>query len=202
MKALSFLLIVSLTASMTALTKEEFQSLMAQMISQQNKDIQKDIVDKLDVVKTELSTAIQGISKRQDKLESEQSEIRAEQSSIRDQVSSLSRKLDKMQNSSTPVDPKSSAQGKSPLPDCTEQEKDKALELLETARKTVSLYPFNQSDIDFELKRGAKDINEAKLWAVQTYLRCEMNIRSHILQTFTIENIFPPKSQGTIRHIQ
>ena len=71
-----------------------------------------------------------------------------------------------------------------------EYDRQKALDLLEHCRRTVSLHPFQQSDIDFESKRGAKDLNEAKLWAVQTFLRYEMNIKSDVLATFSIENIF------------
>ena len=69
-------------------------------------------------------------------------------------------------------------------------ERQKALDLLDLGRRTVSLHPLQLKDCELEIKRGAKDQNEAKLWAAQTYLRYEMNIKSHILATFTIEDIF------------
>ena len=75
-------------------------------------------------------------------------------------------------------------------------EKQKALELLDLGRRTVSLHPFEQKDFDFGAGRGAKDSSEAKLWAVQTYLRYEMNIKSHVLATLSIENIFTPASEN------
>ena len=51
-------------------------------------------------------------------------------------------------------------------------------------------------DIEFEVKRGAKDETEAKLWAVQTYFRYEMNIKSHVLATFSIDNISTPATEN------
>ena len=77
-----------------------------------------------------------------------------------------------------------------------ENDRKKALELLELGRRTVSLHPFQKRDIEFEVKRGAKDETEAKLWAVQTYFRYEMNIKSHVLATFSIDNIFTPATEN------
>ena len=86
---------------------------------------------------------------------------------------------------------KSTPQPTTPTP-TGDKDEEKALELLHLARRTVSLYPFRQKDIEFESKRGAKDNSEAMLWAVQTFLRYERNIKSDVLATFTIENIFAP----------
>ena len=69
-------------------------------------------------------------------------------------------------------------------------DRKKALDFLDLGRRTVSINPFLPEDCELELKRGAKDQNEARLWAVQTYFRYEMNIKKHILATFTIEDIF------------
>ena len=79
-----------------------------------------------------------------------------------------------------------------PLGDDKENEKNTIEELIDVSRRTISLHPFTQKDIDFETKRGAANENEAKLWAVQTFLRYEMNIKSHVQETFKIVNIFPP----------
>ena len=86
-------------------------------------------------------------------------------------------------------------------PDCSdglpsdESSRKAALDILDLCRRTVSLHPFSQADIDFESKRGASDTTEAKLWAVQTFFRYERNIKSHVLASFSIENIFFPESE-------
>ena len=90
--------------------------------------------------------------------------------------------------------PSAQSSGSDPFPS-DESDRQKALDLLELCRRTVSLHPLQQADIDFESKRGAKDLTEAKLWAVQTFFRYEMNIKSHVLATFSIENIFSPEGQ-------
>ena len=88
-----------------------------------------------------------------------------------------------------------------PSPDCSdglpsdESSRKAALDILDLCRRTVSLHPFSQADIDFESRRGASDTTEAKLWAVQTFFRYEMNIKSHVLASFSIENIFFPESE-------
>ena len=75
-----------------------------------------------------------------------------------------------------------------------ESSRKAALDILDLCRRTVSLHPFSQADVDFESRRGASDVTEAKLWAVQTFLRYEMNIKSHVLASFSIENISFPES--------
>jgi hypothetical protein len=79
-----------------------------------------------------------------------------------------------------------------PPGDDKESEVTRIKDLIDLSRRTISLHPFEQNDIDFELKRGAENEDEAKLWAVQTFLRYEMNIKSHIQETFSIVNIFSP----------
>ena len=100
-----------------------------------------------------------------------------------------------------PTPPQSYSQpaAQSSVPDILpsdEPDRQKALDLLDLCRRTVSLHPLQQADILFESKRGAKDLTEAKLWAVQTFLRYEMNIKSHVLATFSIENIFSPEVEN------
>ena len=53
------------------------------------------------------------------------------------------------------------------------------------------MHPFTKNDIAAEIRRGAKDEEEAKLWAVQVFLRYEMNIKKAVLSTLSIEKIFP-----------
>ena len=56
-----------------------------------------------------------------------------------------------------------------------EGDRKQALDLLDIGRRTVSLHPFEPKDCELEMKRGAKDQNEAKLWAVQTYHPCHLH---------------------------
>ena len=50
-----------------------------------------------------------------------------------------------------------------PEGDDKKAEKEKIKEIIDTSRRTISLHPFTQKDIDLELKRGAEDEDEAKL---------------------------------------
>ena len=191
-----------------ALTAEKFQELMGIMIEKQNKDIEEKLGNKLDDVKKELSGAIQVVHERQDKMETEQLSMKEQMVSLKEQMADIKKiaevgteqhQLQEPQQNTVPGSYsdalQSSSQPIAPVPNRVafgENEREKALDLLDLGRRTVSLHPLQESDIDFESKRGAKDRSEAMLWAVQTFLRYEMNIKSHVLATFTIENIFPP----------
>ena len=188
----------------------KFKELMEMMIEKQNKDIEEKLGDKLEDVKKEMSGAIKVVTDRQDKMETDQLEMKDQLGLLRAQmedikkiaVVSVQQQADKPQQQ--PEQPQqrgdqhqstasysdvlqSSSQPRLPLPDFLPSdagERRKALDLLDLGRRTVSLHPFKQSDIDYELKRGANDPNEAKLWAVQTYLRYEMNIKSHVVYLY------------------
>ena len=186
------------------------------MIEKQNKDIEEKLGDKLEDVKKEMSGAIKIVADRQDKMETEQMDMKDQMGLLRAQMEDIKKIAEvavqqqaeqhqqhQKQHQQQPDQQQSSvshsdALQSSPKPNLhspdflprDESERKKTLDLLDLGRRTVSLHPFKQSDFDFEANRGAKDPNEAKLWAVQTYLRYEMNIKSNVLATFTIEDIF------------
>ena len=178
-----------------ALTTEKFKELMEMMIEKQNKDIEEKLVDKLEDVKKEMSGALKVVTDRQDKMETDQLDMKDQLGALRTQMEDIK----KIAEESVQQKPEHehqkvvTLQENIPPPNylpSDEEDRKKALDLLDLGRRTVSLHPFHQRDFDFETKRGAKDPNEAKLWAVQSYFRYEMNIKSHVLATFTIEDIF------------
>ena len=67
--------------------------------------------------------------------------------------------------------------------------------IADLGRRTIGLKPFRQKDFDAEIRWGAVDENEAKVRAVKTFLRYEMNIKENIQDALTIERIFPPDKE-------
>ena len=190
-----------------ALTTDKFKELMELMLEKQNKDLEKKISDKMDDVKNEMNVAMKVVTERQDKMETEQGDMKKQMSNLVTQVEEIKNSMEEVvakskgknhqpENQPRTVSTLEQSPGRH-IQDFLPQEphdKQQALELLDLGRRTISLHPFEQRDFDFEASRGAKDSSEAKLWAVQTYLRYEMNIKSHVLATLTIENIFTQAS--------
>lgn len=188
-----------------ALTEERFVELMAKMTEKQNKIFEEKLVTKLDEVKTEMTGAIDTIAKRQDTVEKEQKIMKEQFEDIKEQLVEIKKtaerpQLDRsvptyseiLQSCGDHVEGSKGAKTMYYVGNDQEAENKRIDEIIDLSRRTISLYPFAQSDIDFEHKRGAKDEDEAKLWAVQTFLRYEMNIKSEIQATFDILDIFPP----------
>ena len=178
------------------------------MMEKQKRDIEEKLSDKINEVKTEVKGAVKTVSDRQDAMEAEQAKMKSDIGQLVTKVEEL-KKIAEDPASQQQVQPHPEHHHQKPVnrtysgvvsdlarPILSEylpsdqSDKQKALDLLDLGRRTVSLYPFQPKDCELEMKRGAKDQDEAKLWAVQTYLRFEMNIKSHILATFTIEDIF------------
>ena len=187
-----------------ALTEERFLELMKQMTEKQNSDIEARVGNRLDDVKKEMTGAIQTVAERQDTMDKEQQSMKQQMETMREQMIEI-KKIAETSTSDVPAyaeilqrsrlpETSSSLEDHSmfPLGDDKENAKNKIEELIDVSRRSISLHPFTQKDIDFETKRGAANENEAKLWAVQTFLRYEMNIKSHVQETFKIVNIFPP----------
>ena len=176
-----------------------------------------ELVERMEDMKKEVRGAVKGVTDRQDKMELDQELIRNDIEVLKSQMEQIRNLVQEpvvqsqgeqhhqdghhshhhQQHHQEPGTKsysnavEFSAQKK--LPDFLPSEvsdRQKALDLLNLGRRTVSLHPLQPKDCDLEMKRGAKDQNEARLWAAQTYLRYEMNIKSHILATFTIEDIF------------
>ena len=173
-----------------------------------------ELVERMEDMKKEVKGAVKSVSDRQDKMEVEQEHIKNDIGVLKSQMEEIKKLVQEpvvqsqgeqhhqegTQQHQLHVEPGTksyskvvefSAQKKllEYLPSEV-SERQKALDLLDLGRRTVSLHPLQLKDCELEIKRGAKDQNEAKLWAAQTYLRYEMNIKSHILATFTIEDIF------------
>ena len=160
-------------------------------------------------VKQEVSALITPINKGVDNVENVQEDVMDKLKVMSDQIKDIKEQIvgnpgeihqltysSALKSNSQPSTPTPKVIGHAQHAAYSDKDEEKALDLLNLARRTVSLYPFRQKDIDFECKRGAKDNSEAMLWAVQTFLRYEMNIKSEVLVTFTIENIFAPSVEN------
>ena len=179
---------------------------MEMMNEKQCKNIEETVAIQLAAVRKDLTETINKVSERQDKIE-------AEQKTMKDQINIMQEKMEEIKNmGKTAVEPEFSAHqqelsvenvksysgvAKTPIPptDPRSDSLNKVIKIeqkADSARRTVSLYPFDVSDIQAEINRGARDENEAKLWAVQLFLRYEMNVKSHVLSTLIIDKIFPP----------
>jgi hypothetical protein len=178
-----------------ALTEERFMELMTQMTEKQNIDLEKRLASQLDSIRIEMSSAIKSISDRQDSME-------LEQKGLLEQLGQLQKQMTDMQNcvemltSPDSVPSYSSVTSAVRLDDhANESETEKREFSLDLGRRTIGFQPFEQEDIDAEFKRGARDENEAKVWAVQNFLRYEMNIKQHVFETFNLEKIFSPDKE-------
>ena len=199
-----------------ALTEDRFMELMEIMNEKQFKKIEEKVASQLETVKKDLTGTIDKISERQDTMDNEQKVVKKQMESMQEQMKEI-KSLAQSQQAATfsdknsvsyatmaaAVPPQSQhSQPVAPNPDFSdglpieESSRKAALDILDLCRRTVSLHPFSQADIDFESRRGASDVTEAKLWAVQTFFRYEMNIKSHVLASFSIENIFFPESES------
>ena len=199
-----------------ALTEDRFMELMEIMNEKQFKKIEEKVASQLETVKKDLTGTIDKISERQDTMDNEQKVVKKQMESMQEQMKEI-KSLAQSQQAATfsdknsvsyatmaaAVPPQSQhSQPVAPNPDFSdglpieENSRKAALDILDLCRRTVSLHPFSQADIDFESRRGASDVTEAKLWAVQTFFRYEMNIKSHVLASFSIENIFFPESES------
>ena len=176
-----------------ALTEERFIAIMTE---KHNKIFEDKIVTKLDEIKSEMTGVIDTIAQRQDVVEKEQQNLKEQFDDFRGQLVEIKKAIDGPQvdgNVPSYAEILQSCDGGSRgvqtmyyESDQKETENKRIDELIEHSRRTISLYPFAQSDVDFKLKRGPKDENEAKLWAEQTFLRYEMNIKSEIQAAFDI----------------
>ena len=173
------------------------------MTEKQNRDIEDRIVNKMNEVKKEMTEAISSVGQRQDLVEKEQQNLKEQFENMKEQISDIKKIVDTSHKPtySEALQGSRIAEARSkgtetqtmyPEGDNKKAEKDKIKEIIDNSRRTISLHPFTQKDVDLELKRGAENEDEAKLWAVQTFLRYEMNIKSNIQETFRILNIFPP----------
>ena len=150
-----------------------------------------------------MTGAIRSVAKRQDLMEKEQQNLKEQFENMKEQISDIKKTVETshvatysevlQRNRAAEVGFKGvETQAMYPEGEDKKAENEKIKKIIDNARRTLSLHPFTQKDIDLELKRGAENEDEAKLWAVQTFLRYEMNIKSNIQETFRILNIFPP----------
>ena len=69
-------------------------------------------------------------------------------------------------------------------------------ELCSSARKIIGLSPIEPRMLELQMQSyGARNIEEAKLMEVKSYLKCEMKLRSADIQKLNIVNIFPPAKE-------
>ena len=189
-------------------TEERFLDLMAVMTEKQTKDSESKVAAKLADMKRDMFLAVKEVSDCQNELEHDQKELMSKLHELQAKVQEMEVSFANVCPSLTIKDFASLAapsaristvaaaayQGSKRYQD--ELEKNFSVQhIADLARRTIGLKPFNQSDIDAEIRRGAKNENEAKMLAVETYLRYEMSIRKHTMETLTIEKIFSPDKE-------
>ena len=70
-------------------------------------------------------------------------------------------------------------------------------DLCAAARKIVGFSPIEPRMLDMQMKSyGARDIEEAKLMEIKSYLKCEMKILPSIIEQLNIVRIFPPAKEN------
>ena len=178
-----------------ALTEQRFMELMAQMTEKQNSDLEKRLASQLESIRVEMTTAFKSISDRQDILEAEQGVLVKQLEVLQQQMGNIKNNAELILEPSYSSVVSASAKEKAKEPSNPDKVTEKMNSILDIGRRTVGLEPFSQKDVDNEFKRGAKDVSEAKIWAVKNFLRYEMNIKPHISETFNLEKIFSPDKE-------
>ena len=78
-----------------------------------------------------------------------------------------------------------------------DQEPSDVQELCSAARKVVGLSPIEPRMLDLQMESyGAKNIEEAKLLEVKSYLKCEMKMLPSKIEKLNIIRIFPPAKEN------
>ena len=69
----------------------------------------------------------------------------------------------------------------------------KVVDICEKARRIIGLTPIEPRMLDIQVKSyGAKNMEEAMLLEVKSYLKCEMKVKPTELEKLDIVRIFPP----------
>ena len=75
-------------------------------------------------------------------------------------------------------------------------EQEQVLDICSKARRIVGFKPIEPRMLDIQMKSyGAKNIEEAMLMEVKSYLKCEMKVRPSQIEQLDIVRIFPPASK-------
>ena len=70
---------------------------------------------------------------------------------------------------------------------------NKVLEICSKARRIVGFQPIEPRMLEIQkVAYGAKDMDEAMLMEIKSYLKCEMKVRPHDIENLEIVRIFPP----------
>ena len=70
-------------------------------------------------------------------------------------------------------------------------------DLCAAARKIVGFSPIEPRMLDIQIKSyGARDLEEAKIMEIKSYLKCEMKILPSIIDQLNIVRIFPPAKEN------
>ena len=73
----------------------------------------------------------------------------------------------------------------------------KVVDICEKARRIIGLTPIEPRMLDIQVKSyGAKNMEEAMLLEVKSYLKCEMKVKPTELEKLDIVRIFPPAKES------
>ena len=71
------------------------------------------------------------------------------------------------------------------------------LDMCSSARKVVGLTPIEPRMLEMQMENyGAKDMEEAKIMEIKSYLKCEMKMRSSDIAKLDFNRIFPPAKEN------
>ena len=66
-----------------------------------------------------------------------------------------------------------------------------------SARKVVGLTPIEPRMLEMQMENyGAKDMEEAKMMEIKSYLKCEMKMRTSDIEKLDFVKIFPPAKEN------
>ena len=72
-------------------------------------------------------------------------------------------------------------------------DKDRVIKMCALGRKIIGFTPIEPRMLQLQIQSfGARDIEEAKLMEVKSYLKCEMKVKPSDIEKLSIFRIFPP----------
>ena len=73
---------------------------------------------------------------------------------------------------------------------------DSVLGLCNSARKVIGFTPIEPRMLQIQMENyGARDLEEAKLMEIKSYLKCEMKMLPSDIEKLNIIRVFPPAKQ-------
>ena len=157
------------------------------------------------VVQAEVVAAMEPLSRRQQKVEETQDDLNKKFKEILEVVTDLQARYDRHFPPLNERAKNKEDQAKNnSLPDAfNKTENDevsfKMKKSVSNARRTIGFQCIFQKDVDRQRRiNGARDENEARLFAVEEFLQwqCEMKVNEDIYKEMKVDEIFPPAKEN------